>query len=71
MSWTSPDTDDTAALLAAVASARRDVEATRALVARGEEGHAALVAAEYRMHAALRALDRARERRDVNTGKRS
>lgn len=72
MTWTRSTTDDdTAALSAAVATARADVEATRALVARGEEGHAALDAAEYRMHAALRALDRARERRDVNTGKRS
>lgn len=72
MTWTrSPDTDDTAALLAAVASARRDVEATRLAVGRGDDGASALTAAEYRHHAALRALDRARERRDVNTGKRS
>lgn len=62
MSWTTPSTaDDTAALSAAVATARADVEATRALVARGEEGHAALDAAEYRMYAALRAADRARQ----------
>lgn len=62
MSWTTSTTDDdTAALSAAVATARADVEATRALVARGEEGHAALDAAEYRMYAALRAVDRARE----------
>lgn len=72
VTWTrSPDTDDTAALSAAVATARADVEATRAMVARGEEGHAALDAAEYRMHCSLRDLDRLRERRDVNPGERS
>jgi len=61
MSWTSStDLDDTAALLAAVASARRDVEALRTAVARGTEGHAALGAAEWRLHCALRSVDRAR-----------
>lgn len=62
MTWTrSPDTDDTAALSAAVSTARRDVEATRAMVARGDEGASAVSAAEYRHHCALLAVDRARE----------
>lgn len=62
MSWTSPDTDDgTAALLAAVGTARADVEAARAAVARGDEGASAVSAAEYRHYAALRAVDRARQ----------
>ncbi len=58
-SWTAPPDPGTAGLLAAIATARADVEALRRAVAGGREGHSALGAAEWRLHLALRALDRA------------
>lgn len=58
-SWTAPPDPGTAGLLAAVATARADVEDLRRAVRGGREGAAALGAAEWRLNLALRAVDRA------------
>lgn len=65
MSWTTTaaggDTEAVTAALARVAADRADVETLRRAVAGGREGASALHAAEYRLNAGLRALDRLRE----------
>ncbi len=55
---TPPDT--LTAALADLATARTIERAIRTLVAEGEEGAAALALAEYRVHLALRRVDRLR-----------
>ena len=56
----STPSDTLTAALSDVATARTTERAVRALVAEGEEGAAALSTAEYRVHLALRRVDRLR-----------